>query len=151
MKRILSACLAVAVLLFAAGAVARAAEKAADKKATPAAAKKAAPAPERKPMTMQGELVDMGCYMDHGAKGAGHKECGTKCIAGGMPMGLLTAEGKLFLLTLNHDNPDPYMKLKTLAGDMVSVTGKVLQGHGMLALDVTAAEAAPPPAPAATE
>jgi hypothetical protein len=44
--------------------------------------------------TLKGEVVDMGCYMAHEAHGAKHKECGAKCVAGGMPMGLLTSNGK---------------------------------------------------------
>ncbi len=62
-------------------------------------AMKAAP----KPSVIKGELVDMGCYMGREARGEKHKSCATKCVAGGMPMGLLAANNKLYLLTLNHD------------------------------------------------
>ena len=127
MKRVLSACLLIAVMIFVLGAVAGAAEK----KSTPGAPKV---------MTLKGEVVDMGCYIGHGVKGASHKECATSCIAGGMPMGILTSTNKLYLITLNHDNHDPYNKLKEWAGEMVSVTGTVTSSHGAWAIDVTAAE-----------
>ena len=89
-----------------------------------------------KATTLSGELVDTGCYLGHGAKGAKHAECATKCISGGMPMGLLTTDGTLYLLTMNHDNPDPYNKLKAMAGKSVSVTGNVMERGGMKGLDV---------------
>ena len=89
-----------------------------------------------KSTTVQGELVDMGCYLGSGARGADHKGCATKCLAGGMPAGLLTANGKLYLLTLNHDNPDPYNKLKDMAAEMVTVTGTLMTRNGVMAIDV---------------
>jgi hypothetical protein len=93
------------------------------------------PAPP--PATMTGELVDTGCYLEKGAHGEAHVGCATKCISGGMPMGLLTADGKLYLITMNHDNPDPYNKLKEMAGKTVSVTGVVSTRSGMQGIDVT--------------
>ena len=57
-------------------------------------------------------------------------------------MGLLTDKGVLYLLTLDHDNADPYNSLKTMAGKMVTVTGPVLSRNGMKGLDVTAVAAA---------
>ncbi len=90
--------------------------------------------------TLTGELVDTGCYLDHGAHGEKHIGCATKCIAGGMPMGLLTKDGTLYLLTLNHENADPYNQLKEMAGKMVSVTGAVMTRSGMKGIDVTEAK-----------
>ena len=87
--------------------------------------------------TLTGELVDTGCYLGHGARGAKHVEYATKCINGGMPMGLLTSDGTLYLVTLNHDNADPYNHLKAMAGKTVSVTGTVMARNGMKAIDVT--------------
>ena len=87
--------------------------------------------------TITGEVVDMGCYLGRGAKGEGHIACATKCIANGMPMGLLTSDGKLFLLTMNHDNPDPYNKIKEMAGKNVAVTGSAMERSGVSAIDVT--------------
>ena len=89
------------------------------------------------PQTIAGEVVDTGCYLAHSARGEKHIGCATKCINQGMPMGLLTGEGKLYLLTLNHDNPDPYNKLKGMAGKNVAVTGMVIERSGMKGIDVT--------------
>ena len=51
-------------------------------------------------------------------------------------MGLLTGQGVLYILTMNHDNPDPYNKLKSMTGKKVSVTGEVMTRHGMKGIDV---------------
>ena len=87
------------------------------------------------------KVVDLGCYLGHAAVGEKHASCATKCIAGGMPMGLLTADGKLYLLTMNHDNADPYQQLKSLAAKKVTVTGMLMERSGMKGLDVTAVKA----------
>lgn len=94
-----------------------------------------------KASTISGELVDMGCYVAHGAGGAKHTECAAKCIAGGMPMGLVTKEGNLYLLTLSHSNADPYNKLKEMAGKQVKVTGPANERAGMKTLEVASFEA----------
>ena len=91
--------------------------------------------------TVTGEVVDTGCYLGSGERGEKHVSCATKCIGQGMPMGLLTSNGKLYLLTLNHDNADPYNSLKTMAGKTVSVTGSVMSRGGMTALEVTEVKA----------
>lgn len=108
--------------------------------AAPAAAKKEEAA--GKPMTVMGELVDMGCYLGHGAKGASHKDCATRCIAGGMPMGVLTKDGALYLLTMSHENAEPYTKAKDMAAEEVKVTGPVSKRNGMQAIEVDAIEMA---------
>ena len=87
--------------------------------------------------TLRGELVDTGCYLGHEARGEKHVGCATKCIAGGMPMGLLTADGTLYLITMNHDNPDPYNALKEMAGKTLDLTGVVMARGGMKGIDVT--------------
>ena len=102
-----------------------------------AKAAKAAP----KSTTLKGELVDMGCYVSHEARGEKHKGCAMKCVAGGMPIGLLTADNKLYLLTPNHDNADPYNMAKELMSAMVEVTGTVSERGGARILDVTEVKA----------
>ncbi|OFV82864.1 MAG: hypothetical protein A2W26_13760 [Acidobacteria bacterium RBG_16_64_8] len=94
------------------------------------------------PQTITGELVDTGCYLGHAARGAKHVACATKCIAQGMPMGLLTSNGTLYLLTINHDNADPYNQLKEMAGRTVSVTGVVMTRGGMKGIDAAEFKAA---------
>jgi hypothetical protein len=97
---------------------------------------------EAPPRTITGEVVDTGCYLGHAARGAKHVECATRCINNGMPMGLLTSDGTVYLLLLNHEDGDPYNKLKDMAGKTVSVTGEVMTRGGMKGIDVTAVKVA---------
>ena len=126
MKRMLGVLAIAALTLIAAEAMA-AGMSGMSEKAGKAAAKS---------KMVKGEIVDMGCYLGHGARGADHKSCATKCITSGMPFGLLTTDGKLYLLTLNHDNPDPYNKCKDMAAETVEVTGALSQRNGIMAIDV---------------
>jgi len=93
-------------------------------------------------VTLKGEIVDLGCYLGHGARGADHKSCATRCIANGMPFGLLTAEGKLYLVTMDHDNPDPFNQCKSLAAETVVLSGPMVQRSGLMAVEVTSVKAA---------
>lgn len=130
MKRVLVALSLTLVLVFSLSALASAQGKA------------AAP----KTVTVTGEIMDLGCYLGHGAKGEGHKECALKCISGGMPMGLLTKSGVLYLLTMSHDDPAPYNQCKEWAGSQVKVTGMTMEKSGMKAIEVASAAAAGAPA-----
>lgn len=92
--------------------------------------------------SLVGEIVDMGCYLAHGATGEDHKSCALKCIAGGMPMGLLVEDGTVYLLNMNHDNADPFNEAKDLAAEMVKITGALQNRGGIQAIDVAGIELA---------
>lgn len=91
-------------------------------------------AQEKKSIT--GEVLDMACYSAMGASGAGHKSCAADCIKGGSPMGLLTSDGKVYLLVENHDKKDAYAQAKTHAGEQITVTGTVSEKGGLSAVIV---------------
>jgi hypothetical protein len=105
-----------------------------------AAATKASPA-ATKLGTWTGEILDAGCYLGNGAMGPRHSECALKCAANGMPLMLLTKEGKAVLLTPNHDNPDAYEQVKKLAGSVAVITGTMNERGGVRGIDVTGAKA----------
>ena len=50
-----------------------------------------------KQMTITGEVVDLWCYLDHKAMGAGHKACAVACAKAGNPIGILDAKGNVYL------------------------------------------------------
>jgi len=79
--------------------------------------------------SVTGEVVDLMCYLDHGAKGATHASCAEKCIKSGGPVGLLTKDDKLYLVIGNHKplNDD----LAALAAKTVTIKGKVVERNGM--------------------
>jgi hypothetical protein len=96
---------------------------------------------QSKSMTVTGEVVDMACYMSKGAHGDNHKDCAVMCIKGGSPMGVLTTEGKVYLLVENHDKTDAYAEAKKHAGEQVTVTGNYYERGGMLGLVVNEVKA----------
>jgi hypothetical protein len=108
-----------------------------DAKAAVASGEKAADK-AMKTASVTGEIVDTGCYIARGATGEKHASCAAKCIASGQPMGLLTEDGVLYLITLNHESPDAYNGLKEMAAKKVVVTGVKGERSGMKAIDAVA-------------
>lgn len=45
-----------------------------------------------------GEVVDFSCYLQLGKHGEKHRACGQKCVQNGQPIGLLKADGTLYML-----------------------------------------------------
>lgn len=91
--------------------------------------------------TVSGEILDMKCYMASGAHGEGHKECAATCINGGAPMGILSDDGKVYLLIESSKNADEYDEAKKLAGEKVTLTGTFSDKNGVQALIVTEVKA----------
>jgi hypothetical protein len=85
----------------------------------------------QEPITVSGEIVDLSCYLHKGLKGRRHKQCAELCAKKGLPIGVLTESGDLYLLIEDHDNPDPYATAKGLAGDNAEVTGTKYSKGGM--------------------
>lgn len=99
-----------------------------------------APAVSQEDVTVQGEVVDLPCYMAKGAKGPGHKSCAQMCAKKGAPLGLLTDGGELYLLVDDHNNEAPYAEVKKLAGDRAEVKGKKYVRSGMAGIVVSGAK-----------
>ncbi len=89
-----------------------------------------------KTMTVKGEVLDMACYMGHGAHGAGHAQCAKMCLQGGSPAGLLSSDGKVYLLVADHDKPEPYTEVRKHGAGQVTVTGQFNDRNGVQALVV---------------
>lgn len=107
-------------------------------KAKSASADKKEANADAKTANVTGEIVDTGCYMSRGATGEKHASCAAKCIANGTPMGLLTEAGTLYLITLNHENPDAYNGLKKMAAKKVVVSGTTYERGGIKSIDAVA-------------
>jgi hypothetical protein len=87
-------------------------------------------------ITVTGEVLDMACYIGHGAHGPEHKKCAEKCAQMGQPLGLLSADGKVYLLVADHTDQAPYQKVRTKAGDQVTITGESETKDGITTLSV---------------
>jgi hypothetical protein len=91
---------------------------------------------QNKTTTITGEVLDMGCYMKSGAHGTDHKSCADMCIKGGSPMGVLTSDGKVYLLVADDSKKDAYEEAKKHAGEQVIVTGTLSEKDGIKGLVV---------------
>jgi type 1 fimbria pilin len=97
---------------------------------------------DEKASAVQGEVLDLSCYIGHGGQGEGHAGCAAKCLKGGQPMGLLGTDGTVYMLFADHGDASAFEKTKEFAGKKVEVTGDVavkgeLKGitvHGVKAL-----------------
>jgi hypothetical protein len=99
-----------------------------------------AAAPAQEAVTVQGEILDMACYMAKGSRGASHKACAQMCVKRGVPIGVLTDAGELFLLLDDHNNPDPYEAAKKLAGERAEIAGKRFSKQGIASIVVDSAK-----------
>jgi hypothetical protein len=93
---------------------------------------------QEKAVTVQGEIVDLACYMAKGSRGASHKACAQLCAKRGAPIGVLTDTGELFLLVDDHNNSDPYEAAKKLAGERAEVNGREISKQGVASIVVGA-------------
>ena len=109
----------------------------------------------RKTVVVRGEILDMGCFVSRGLAGQLHRECATKCLANGVPVGLVTADSTVYFLTQNHDRamdptaygpPDPYDLCRKSPTVIMEITGLVWERKGIKELEVKAARVAPPQA-----
>jgi hypothetical protein len=83
---------------------------------------------EGQTQSIKGEVVDLMCYLYHGAKGEKHKGCAETCIKNGGPVGLLSGD-QLYLVIGDHKpiNDD----LASKAAQAVTLKGKVVERNGM--------------------
>jgi hypothetical protein len=82
-------------------------------------------------IAVEGEIVDLACYLSKGSRGPSHRVCAQKCAERGIPIGVLTDDGKLFLLLEDHSDEEPYEDAKELAGYRAGVKGKKFSKPGI--------------------
>jgi hypothetical protein len=49
-----------------------------------------------KSTSVVGEVIDLSCYLQVGKHGDKHRDCGTKCVKNGQPVGLLAKDGTIY-------------------------------------------------------
>jgi len=88
-------------------------------------------------VTLTGEVVDLYCYMQHPetAVGSEHAKCAKSCINKGLPIGFLTTDGVLYAIIGKEHEPVGRMVVD-YAGTSSTITGSVLDHHGMKAIEL---------------
>jgi len=85
-----------------------------------------------KEITVKGEVVDLACYVMGGSKGDEHKACAEACAKAGGSLGILTADGKLYVSLLPDDHKKgPNAILMDHIAHMVEATGYVRTSGGV--------------------
>lgn len=79
-----------------------------------------------------GEVVDLMCYIDHGAVGDKHAGCGNKCIKGGGPVGIVE-NGKAYLVVGEHQPMND--QLAESCGKTITLKGKIAERGGIALLE----------------
>jgi hypothetical protein len=79
-----------------------------------------------------GEIVDMMCYVDHNATGDKHASCGSTCIKGGGPVGIVS-DGKAYLVVGEHKPMND--QLADYCGKTVTLKGKMAERGGIAMLE----------------
>jgi hypothetical protein len=95
-----------------------------------------------KTVTLVGEIIDVSCYLQLGKHGAKHRDCGQKCLKNGAPIGLLTKDGKVYMLIDEEHDPrrDGLTTFRQAAienmANIMEVTGTLSEVEGQRAVFV---------------
>lgn len=86
---------------------------------------------QKQTQTIKGEVVDLWCYMDHGARGPKHKACAIECAKLGNPIGIVDLKGNVYVAVGSElHQPDRERLIEKMAQE-VTVTGTVVRRGGL--------------------
>ena len=91
---------------------------------------------EAPPLTVEGELVDLACYLAQGTRGEENATCSRNHTSPNQPLALLADDGEIHVLCADHEGPYPYDRCRELAGRRARLTGVPATGHGLRLLAV---------------
>ena len=86
-------------------------------------------------ITVKGEVLDMTCYIAQNLSGPQHAQCARECIRRGLPAGIKTDDGKVYLLT-GKPGDSINAELADYAAQIVTVRGKETGRDGFAQLQV---------------
>ena len=82
-----------------------------------------------------GEVLDMTCYIASNLSGPDHAECARICIKNGLPAGIKTRDGKVYLLT-GEPGQSINGELANYAAQIVTIKGRQTVRDGFAQLQV---------------
>ena len=86
--------------------------------------------------SVQGEIIDITCYVRHDSKGSEHLKCAVYCANLGMPLGLLEDGTDKIYLILPSGHADPKEAVMPFVAKRVKVEGIVYLTGGMAGIEV---------------
>jgi hypothetical protein len=86
-------------------------------------------------IVVTGEVLDMTCYIAQNLSGPQHAECARVCIRRGLPAGIKTQNGKVYLLT-GKPGDSINAELADYAAKIVTIKGKETLRDGFAQLQV---------------
>jgi hypothetical protein len=100
-------------------------------------------APASKEVTVTGTVVDVSCKFGQGLTGEDHRMCSQVCSDRGIPLAILTADGKLYIpVSASMPGDAQNDKLKEFAERKVTVKGKAFEAGGAQAIQIASVVAA---------
>lgn len=95
------------------------------------------------PTTLQGEVLDLYCFMKHpdSGQGAEHAKCAQSCIRKGLPIGFLS-DGVVYLI-IGKEHESAKDLVVDFAGSQAILKGTIVDHHGVKAIEVASIEKAP--------
>lgn len=100
------------------------------------------------PVTLDGELIDTWCYFSgvmggpEATQGTAHHTCAIWCAAGGIPVGLLTDDGTVYIV-LGFEGEDPLASdaLLDVQSHRLTVAGTAYARDGLNYITIASVEA----------
>ncbi|HYT72756.1 MAG TPA: hypothetical protein VEK78_15320 [Gemmatimonadales bacterium] len=87
-------------------------------------------------MTITGQVIDLNCYTTNGASGAGHKACAQACAKAGVPYGILSSDGTIYVPVSSKPGDPQNSKLAQYAEGKVKVTGTHRSVSGLHTIEI---------------
>src|SRR5579871_3689346 len=94
-----------------------------------------------KPISLNGTVVDTGCYFAGEETGAKHLACATMCAKNGLPLAIVDGAGKLYMV-LGEEHKNPNTKLMPFIEKKVKITGTPVEKGGISGIAIKTVEAA---------
>lgn len=93
--------------------------------------------PQGEEVTITGTVIDISCKFGLGQAGEGHRMCAQVCADKGIPLGILTDSGDLYIpTTAAMPGESQNGRLKPFAEQKVRVTGKAFAAGGAHAIQI---------------
>jgi hypothetical protein len=94
--------------------------------------------PKGEAVKIQGEVIDLWCYLEGGDHGAEHKQCAIACAKAGNPIGLLTEKGEIFVMMGIRDHQPGKDVLIDKMAETVTIEGTLVKKGGTQVIYVSA-------------